>query len=265
MYNKLTLANKYLRYYLTAANGRGHGIHSPFIYRFVRDVLNDKKKYYTYAAIEEARKRLLKDDKVIEVEDKGAGSSVSKSSQRKINDIARAALKSPKYAQLLFRIVNYYQPSHILELGTSLGITTAYLAFAKPDAKITTIEGSPAIAAKALENFNRMDLTNINLVTGDFKHALQPALEQLSTIDLAFIDGNHRKEPTLQYFEEILKHSHADTILVFDDIHWSAEMEDAWTVIKRHAAVTCTVDLFFLGLVFLKNEFKTPQHFTIRF
>jgi predicted O-methyltransferase YrrM len=265
MYNKLTLANKYLRFYLSASNGKGHGIHSPFIYQFVRNVLNDNKKYSSYAAIEEARKRLLKDHQIIEVEDKGAGSTVSKSSQRKISEIARSALKSPKYAQLLFRIVNYYQPAHILELGTSLGITTAYLASANANAKLTTIEGSPAIAAKALENFKRLDFRNINLVTGDFKHALKPALEQLSTVDLAFIDGNHRKEPTLQYFEEILEHSHSKTILVFDDIHWSAEMEEAWTVIKRHASVTCTVDLFFLGLVFLRDEFKTPQHFTIRF
>jgi len=255
VYNKFALARKFISYYLTAANGKGHGIHSPFIYQFVRNVLNDK---YNNAGIEAVRKRMLRDDTVIEVEDKGAGSAVSKTNKRKISEIARAALKPPKYAQLLYRIAKYYQPKQILELGTSLGITTAYLAQTAP---VITIEGSKNIAAKAQENFDSLGLKNIHLINADFDDALQ----QLPLIDLAFIDGNHRKEPTLRYFEEILKHSTQQSIFIFDDIHWSAEMEEAWNVIKEHPAVTCTVDLFFIGLVFLRDEFKHPQHFTIRF
>lgn len=258
MYNKLTLARKFINYYLTAANGKGHGIHSPFIYQFVRDVLNDDKQYDAYAQIEAVRRRMLNDDTVIEVEDRGAGSAVSKSSKRKISEIARAALKPPKYAQLLYRIARFYQPKQILELGTSLGITTAYLAKSAP---VITIEGSKEIAAKAQQNFESLGLQNIHLINSDF----DDALEQLPTVDLAFIDGNHRKAPALKYFEQILRHSTKETIFIFDDIHWSAEMEDAWHVIKHHAAVTCTVDLFFIGLVFLRDEFRHPQHFTIRF
>jgi predicted O-methyltransferase YrrM len=263
MYKKLTLARKFLHYYFTAANGRGHGIHSPFIYRFVRDVLNDKKQYEAYASIEKIRTQLLKDDTVIMVEDMGAGSAVSRSKQRKINEIARAALKPPKYAQLLYRMAKFYRPQHVLELGTSLGITASY--FAAAVSKLTTIEGAPAIAEKARENFEKLGLQNIQLITGDFDEVLQPALEKLPVVDLAFIDGNHRKAPTLRYFEQILARSNPQTIFIFDDIHWSEEMEAAWDVIKKHPAVTCTVDLFFIGLVFLRDEFKTPQHFTIRF
>lgn len=265
MYNKFTLARKFLHYYVTAANGKGHGIHSPFVYTFVQSVLNDNKSYYAYAEVEKLRRRMLKDNSVIEVQDLGAGSSVSKTNKRKIKEIARAALKPPKYAQLLFRIANFYQPQHILELGTSLGITTAYLASAIPKAKILTIEGAPAIASKALRNFESLDLRNITLIGGNFNDALQPALQELSVVDLAFIDGNHRKAPTLEYFGWILKHSRPETILIFDDIHWSAEMEEAWETIKQNPAVTCTIDLFFIGLVFLRHEFQGPRHFTVRF
>jgi predicted O-methyltransferase YrrM len=259
VYNKLTLARKFIRYYFTAANGRGHGIHSPFIFALVRDVLNDDKQYDAYHRIESVRKRMLKDHTVIEVEDRGAGSAVSKSNQRRISEIARAALKPPKYAQLLFRMVNFFKPEYVLELGTSLGITTAYLAQAAR--QVITIEGSAAIAEKARRNFESLGLKNIQLINSDFEDALQ----QLPVVDLAFIDGNHRKAPTLKYFEQILNHSTKETIFIFDDIHWSAEMEEAWDVIKAHSAVTCTVDLFFIGLVFLRDEFKSPQHFTIRF
>ena len=265
MYNKFTFARKFLHYYFTAANGKGHGIHSPFVYTFVRSVLNDSKNYYAYAEVEKVRRRMLKDNSVIEVQDLGAGSTVSKTNKRKIKEIARAALKSTKYAQLLFRMVNFYQPERILELGTSLGITTAYLASAMPSGKIITIEGSPAIASKALRNFESLDLRNITLIGGNFNDALQPALQELSVVDLAFIDGNHRKAPTLEYFESILKHCRPGTILIFDDIHWSREMEEAWEAIKQHPAVTCTIDLFFIGLVFLRHEFQGPRHFTVRF
>jgi predicted O-methyltransferase YrrM len=265
MYNKLTLARKFIHYYFTAANGKGHGIHSPFIYQFVRNVLNDREQYDAYPRIEEMRKRMLKDATVITVEDRGAGSAVSKDRQRKINEIARAALKPPKYAQLLFRMAKFYHPEHILELGTSLGITTSYFASAAPAAQITTVEGAPAIAEKAKQHFDSAGLQNIQLITGDFDEVLGPALKKLPAINFAFIDGNHRKAPTLRYFEQILARSTPEAIFVLDDIHWSAEMEEAWHVIKDHPAVTCTVDLFFIGLVFLRDEFKTPQHFTIRF
>ncbi|HEX6181033.1 MAG TPA: class I SAM-dependent methyltransferase [Chitinophagaceae bacterium] len=265
MYSKFTLAEKYLLYYLTASNGKGHGIHSPFIFRFVQQVLNDRKEYYGYEEIEALRDRMKVDDTVITVDDLGAGSGSTKKKNRRISQIARTALKSPKYAQLLFRMVNFYQPQYILELGTSLGITTAYMATANPSAQITTIEGSEAIAHKAIENFSRLNLQHIRVVTGNFDREIKPVIHSMPKVDLAFVDGNHRREPTIHYFEEIISRCRPDSIIVFDDIHWSEEMEEAWAFIKQHPVVTCTVDLFFLGLVFLKDEFKSKQHFCIRF
>ncbi|CAN5499902.1 class I SAM-dependent methyltransferase [soil metagenome] len=265
MYSSFQLAKKYLRYYLSASNGKGHGTHSPFVYNFITHVLNDNKKYACYKDIEVIRQQLLRDRTVIEVEDFGAGSALIKSNQRIVKAIARSSLKQPKYAQLLFRMVQYYQPKQVLELGTSLGITTAYLASGNVVAQIYTCEGAPQIAAIAQQHFNGLALKNIQLITGDFAATLPPLLQTTGTVDFAFIDGNHRKEPTLQYFQQLLNHANANTILVFDDIHWSAGMEEAWAEIQQHPAVTLTIDLFFIGIVCLNKDIKNSQHFIIKY
>jgi predicted O-methyltransferase YrrM len=265
MYSPLQLAGKYLRYWLTASNGRGHGVHSPFVFEFIEQVLRNKKHYYAYGPIEGLRQQLRHTPDVIDVEDFGAGSTVLKTRQRSIKDMARSSLKPPKFAQLLFRIANHYQSTTVLELGTSFGITTAYLASGNRNALVYTCEGAPSIAGVAQQNFNALGLNNIILLQGDFAKTLPILLESLQQVDLAFVDGNHRKKPTLDYFEQLLPKTTPQSILVFDDIHWSAEMEAAWGEIKAHPAVTLTIDLFFIGLVLVSPDFKEKQHFTIRF
>lgn len=265
MYSAFQLATKYFKYYLSASNGKGHGIHSPFVFSFIKDVLNDKKEYPYYQQIESVRKRLLQDERTISVQDFGAGSSVIKTNERVVKKVAASSLKPKKYAQLLSRIVHHYQTEQILELGTSFGITTAYLASGNPSSKVYTCEGAPSIAAIARENFAALSLNNIELTEGDFAQTLPPLLNRLPEINLAFIDGNHRLEPTLDYFNRLLSHIHPAGILIFDDIHWSKEMEQAWTTIKAHPSVTCTIDLFFIGLVFINPDFKVKQDFVIRF
>jgi predicted O-methyltransferase YrrM len=265
LYNTFKLAKKYIRYYITASNGKGHGIHSPFVFEFIQKILTDTKKYNSYTAIEQQRKILLQNNNTIEVTDFGAGSNKLKSTKRKIKNIAASSLKPKKFAQLLFRIVQFYQPATIIELGTSLGITTCYLAKANEQAIVYTCEGAAAIAQVAAQQFSALQIKNINLTIGDFATTLSPLLQSITTIDLAFIDGNHRKVPTIAYFETLLQVSNTHTIFIFDDIHWSEEMEAAWQYIQQHAAVTLTVDLFFIGIVCINPTIKQKQQFTIRF
>jgi len=265
MYSKFQLAANYLNYYLTASNGKGHGMHSPFVFDLITRILNDKTEYDDYNKVENLRKKLSYDETKLKIEELGAGSSAGKSNLRSIASITRNAVKSKKWGQLLYRIVKYYQPKTIIELGTSLGITTSYLSLANPGAKIFTLEGSTQIANIAKQNFRTLELENIKLIQGNFNNTLPAVLYQVPTIDLVFIDGNHRKEPTENYFHWLLSKVHNDTILIFDDIHWSQEMEEAWEYIKSHLAVRCSVDLFFLGIVFFRQEFKGRQHFKIRF
>lgn len=265
MFSRFQLVFKYICYYLTASSGRGHGTHSPFIFQFITQVLNDRQHYDAYEKAERLRQRLLQDTTIIKVDDYGAGSSVDKSNRRSISSIEGNAVKSKKYGQLLYRMVKYYQPATILELGTSLGITTSYLAIANPNAKLITIEGAKEIASVAKQNFKTSELHNVELVEGNFNHTLSPVVCGLSSIDFAFIDGNHRQEPTERYFQQLLLKINDNTIFVIDDIHRSREMEEAWEVIQQHPSVRCSVDLFFIGIIFFRTVFREKQHFKIRF
>ncbi len=265
MYSTFKLAKKYLRYFLSASNGKGHGIHSPFVFDFITNVLSDKKKYLCFNAIEKVRNDLLHDNRIIEVEDFGAGSSVNSSNKRIVKNIATSSLKNKKFAQLFFRIVNYYKPETIIELGTSLGITTAYLASANHFTTVYSLEGANNIITIAQDTLHHLGVKNIELIKGNFSETLPGLLSKIEKVDLAFVDGNHRKEPTIQYFNMLLEKSTERSVFIFDDIHWSADMEEAWKQIQQHPAVTLTIDLFFVGLVFFNKDFKAKQHFTIRF
>lgn len=265
MYSATQLARKYFKYYLAASNAKGHGVHSPFVFDFIKFVKNDSQVYECYPKIEELRMQLLRTKAFIEVRDFGAGSTVLKTRQRAIYKMSQSSLKPRKFAQLLYRIVQYYKPQTILELGTSFGITSAYLASANAAATVHTLEGSPSIASIARSHFDSLNLQNVHLTEGDFTHTLQPLLNDLPMVDLAFIDGNHRKEPTLQYFQCLLAKINEQSILIFDDIHWSQEMEEAWEQIKSDSRVTLSIDLFFIGLIFFRKDFKETQHYSIRF
>jgi predicted O-methyltransferase YrrM len=265
MYSAIALGKKYLNYYFAASNGKGHGVHSPFVFEFITKVLNNKKQPAVFKQIEQQRELLKKDSTRLHIEDFGAGSVVSASKTRRVNSIARTALKPKKYGQLMHRMINHYMATRVVELGTSLGITSSYLASANPLTKVYTFEGSKEIAAVARKTFDDLALFNIKLIEGNFDDTLPAFLEKHNRVDFAFIDGNHRKEPTLRYFHQLLKASNEHSIFVFDDIHWSEEMEAAWEEIKQHEAVTLTIDLFYIGVVFFRKEQKVPQHFTIRY
>lgn len=265
MYSPVQLAFKYVKYYLTASNGKGHGVHSPFVFDFITNVINDNRHFYAYDFIEDCRQEILENNKVLTIEDFGAGSTITKSNERKVKDIARSALKPKKFGQLMFRMVNYFGSNTIAELGTSLGITTAYLATGNLRGNVYTFEGAKQVAEMAKQSFNDLALHNIGVIEGNFDDTLQQQLDKMSSVDFAFVDGNHRKEPTLRYFNQLLEKSTKFSVFVFDDIHWSKEMEEAWHYIQQHADVKLTIDLFFIGIVFFRKEQKVPQHFVIRF
>lgn len=263
-YSPLQLALRYLQFWFTASPRRGHGVHSPFVYAFVEDVLTDTKSYDDFRDIERLRRQLLEGKEFIPVADWGAGSSYGSSADRRVSDIARRAAKSPRLAQLLYRIARYFQPQHILELGTSLGISTAYLAKGCPSARVITIEGSPAVRQKAVNNLEKLQLARVECLEGQFDDLLPGLLQHLPVVDLSYIDGNHRKEPTLKYFHWLLQHRDSHSLIIFDDIHWSREMEEAWEIICQSPEVRLTIDLFHFGLVFFREEFVEKQHFNIR-
>jgi len=265
MYSRRRLAQKYLHYYFTAANGKGHGVHSPFVFDFIIHVLNDRRRYPDYDVIEGLRRRLRRDERLLEVEDLGAGSAWKEMKQRSIGDITRRAAKAPRLGQLLYRIARYYQPKVMLELGTSLGFSAAYLGSGvRENGRLWTVEGSGQVAGVARRNLAGLGL-EAEVIEGNFDAVLPGLLERIGPVDLAFVDGNHRREATLSYFEQLMGNAGEKALFIFDDIHWSAGMEEAWGTITRDPRVYLTIDLFFFGLVFLRDEFKVKQNFTIRY
>lgn len=245
-----------------------HGVHSPFVYNLVTRCFYDRKEYEAYKIIQNYRNRLLKNHKSIRVKDFGAGSRIFSSEERKISAIAKNSGITSKRARLLYRIVTYLKVKNVLELGTSLGIGSMAIA-AKKQVQLTTLEGCPATAKVAGDYFAEFGMKNIQLIVGEFEEIL-PELKKKRTgipadpaIDLIYFDGNHQKEATLAYFEELLPLIHNDSVFIFDDIHWSADMEEAWTDIKNHPRVKVSIDTFYWGLVFFRRE-QEKEHFVIR-
>ena len=265
MYSPSRLFLNYLRYYLNSSNSRGYGTHSPFVFDFIKKILNDRTEYPAYKIIEAERRLLLRDETLLSVKDFGAGSGHNKTNSRKVSEIAKHSLKPTKYATLLFRMAAYFKAESIIELGTSLGTTTAYLALSRPSAKVLTFEGADEIAARAKVMFEKLGISNISQVNGNFDDTIVPAMKQAGKADFVFIDGNHRYLPTVNYLHQLLPVIHEFTVVVMDDIHWSADMEKAWEYCRKHPAVTMSIDLFFVGILFFRKEFRVPQHFSIRF
>jgi len=227
----------------------------------VENTLEDERHYYAFSDIERLRELLLKDTTKIKVTDLGAGSHrLKKEETRSIAAICKTAVSPPKKCQLLFKIVHQVKPKTILEIGTSLGISTIYQAKAASNAQLISLEGSPAIAQVAQQNLKRLKVNNTTITTGPFEATLVPALQQLKKLDYVFIDGNHRQDATLLYFEKCLDFAHADSVFVIDDIYWSAEMQAAWQSICQHPKVTLSVDYFDVGLVFFRKDHLEKEH-----
>ncbi len=260
MSNYLYRIYKYFKHQLTARHSYGYGIHSPYIYYFTKFVIYEKNSYYIFSSIESIRSLLKKDNSVISVTNFGTGTGGNKV----IKDIARTSLKSPEYGQLLFRIVNFAKCKDILELGTSLGLTTCYLASGSGKSHCITMEGCPETAKIARRNFDKLHLDNIDIVIGDINKNLAFTIEKFDKLDFLFIDANHRSEAVLNYFEECLPKLHNKTIMVVDDIYWSKDMEEAWKSIKRHERVTSTIDLFQIGIVFFDPDLY-KKNYKMRF
>jgi predicted O-methyltransferase YrrM len=248
--------------YRMQAKGR-HSIHSPFVYELYENCIYSNNFKFDNQAIEAMRSSYLNRSQSIEVMDFGAGSRVSRSNQRKISDIARYTLKSAKEAHFVASFAQYIQAKIIIELGTSLGITTAYIATANPKATIFSIEGSETIHLIAKESIDHLKLNNIELLRGNFEQVF-PSLLAQEKPDLIYIDGNHTEAASLRYFELAIQKMEKNGFILLDDIYWSKGMTKAWETIIADKRVSLSIDLYHFGIISLKEDF-TKQHFILKF
>lgn len=238
-----------------------HSLHSPFTYSFHKKIIQRDRHEPEFIAIEEIRKKLQLDERTIEVTDLGAGSRVNKGSQKKVKRIAEYEISKPRFSRLWYRVARSNKSKNILEIGTSLGINTLYLSQAIENGKLITIEGCPSTAAIAQENFDKLQHCPIELLIGDAAQKIAGITESL---DLAYIDANHTYQGTTKYFELLLPKIHSDSIMIFDDIHWSDGMEKAWNEVRKHPSVRLSLDLFSAGILFFK-EGLPREHFRIQY
>ncbi len=240
-----------------------HAVHSPFVFSLITQCFYDRKPKPEYSILKKYRNSLLENTNTIEVTDFGAGSKVFKSNTRPISKIAETAGISRKRAELLFRITNYFQPNSILEIGTSLGLATSALALGNSKAKIITLEGCPNTMANAKNQLELFNLKNVECITTEFSKYFKTYNLQTITYNFIYLDGNHSKTATLDYFELLLPTVTNESVWIFDDIHWSEDMDEAWEIIKKHPKVSVTIDTFQWGLVFFRKE-QPKEHFVIR-
>jgi predicted O-methyltransferase YrrM len=255
---------RYLEYLRKSGHWKGFGIHSPFVFNFVANIMRESHDYYDFKKIKAWRKSLVRNQTSLNILDLGAGSVVANDTTKKIATIARHGAIPEKYGKLLYRMIIRYEPQNILELGSSLGLSTLYLALPKRKAEVCSIEGCPQTAEFARFTLEQLGVFNVSVTTGSFNEKLDETCRKLNRLDFVFFDGDHRKEPTLRYFNECLKYAHNESIFVFDDIHWSKGMENAWQEIIAHPEVTVSIDLFRLGIVFFRKECQ-KENFIVRY
>ncbi|NNE15592.1 MAG: class I SAM-dependent methyltransferase [Saprospiraceae bacterium] len=255
----LKLLWSYLKFWWRSKNQ--HGVHSPFVFKLVTDCFYDKSNYNDYSKLRQYRKELLSNKDSIEVTDLGVGSHMMKTKKRVIAHMAKNAGSTLSRTKLLYRFVQYFKMESILELGTSLGIATHAMGLAQPEASITSLEGCPNITIFASDNLKANGIQNATVINTEFSQGLNKLSQE--TFDLMYIDGNHQKEATLEYFETLLEKTHNDSIMIFDDIYWSKGMTEAWNTIVAHPQVTVSIDTFFWGIVFFRRE-QVKEHFIIR-
>jgi len=250
-----------LKFYF--ASDTYYRVHSPFLFELLDNTLEDDRQYYIFEEIEELRQKLLSDNSIIEVEDLGAGSKTTKSNQRSIKSITSSAVSPAYQSQFLYKLANFMKSENIIELGTSMGISSLYLSAYSNKVKLISLEGSKNILELANKNFTVFNKKNISTLLGHFDQTLPKALMQIDKLDMVYIDGNHAKAPTLNYFNACLPKVYDQTVLIFDDIYWSKGMTEAWEIIKSNPTVRLSLDMYYFGIVFFNSDIKKKQDFKI--
>lgn len=245
----------YIQHFLKATR-KGHGVHSPFVYSLCEEVFYNSNSFYDFEKLKKTREKLSHNKTLLKIEDLGAGSKAMHNENRKVASILKKGNSSIKQAELLYRLINYIKPVQVIELGTSLGMTTLYLCSADPAKKVYSLEGSQALVDHAKKILESHYIKNCELIKGNFDETFPALLDKLPAGGLLYFDGNHTYEATLRYFQQALKKKNADSVFIFDDIYWSEGMQKAWMEIKSHPSVKLSIDAWHFGLVFFKEEIK---------
>ncbi len=254
MKNNIFQFIEYIKYKFTAKKVKKED--SLFLFELYQYLKSFKIPKEDIKTIQQYRRLALHNHNTIEHTDLGAGAGNKEYIRyfAKVSEIFKRASIDKKSGRLLYALVNYFKPEHILEFGTLLGLGTTYLALANPASTVITMEGCAELANVARRYINKSNAKNVDIMVGEFNTVLPTAINTLKTLDFVYFDGNHQYEPTLKYFNACKSHINNDTIFIFDDIYWSEGMKRAWKAIKKDNDVTTTLDIYHFGMVFFKKE-----------
>ena len=258
------LVTRFIEYKIKA-NTR-YKIHSPFVFDLINKVFRDKEYKNDFALLDPFVNELKDSKAIIETTDFGAGAGASdyKVYLKPVRKIVKERSHTISRLHLLYNLARYFGPHNMLEFGTAAGVSSLYLKKGLPNSRMITMEGCPGLSAVSRENFSKMRIENIEIANGNFDVLLDEILKRFDKLDFVFFDGNHRKEPTLDYFNRCIDKADENTLFLFDDIHWSKGMEAAWNSIKVDERVSITVDIFWFGLVFFKKG-VVKQNFIVKY
>ena len=165
-----------------------------------------------------------------------------------VSDVVSASRKQGD-AFRLFSLAKDFDCRNIIELGTNVGVSSAYLRLGQAGSgTVSTFDASAYRLRLAKQLHDTCEINGIDLVMGMFDDTLPKRLIDLGNIDMAFIDGNHHFSPTMSYFDQIYAKSAATCIFVFDDIRWSTGMRQAWAALKSDSRFSLLIDMVGMGV-----------------
>lgn len=249
-----------LQYVLRAHYRKGHWVHSPFTFHTLNYVIFERTPYYSFSAIENLRQQLQQNNTTLNLQPLGTSKAKTTTIARELKNSA----KSPRLAQLLQRLCASNQSHYIIELGTNLGLSTAYLASNNTQSQVYTLEGQPELCQIAQQNFKQLHLNNIQIIEGNIDDTLPRLIQQIPQIDLLFIDANHQYQATINYYNLAKSKVHKNTIIIFDDIHWSKGMQQAWNEIRQDPDIRLSIDIFHMGIIWFNTDIP-KQHYIVAF
>ncbi|MBC7450192.1 MAG: class I SAM-dependent methyltransferase [Cytophagales bacterium] len=252
---------QFIKHYISGGNE--HSIHSPFVYGIYTRIIQNHG-LPVYEIVDQHYFELIENEHFIENINPGAGTSMVSAKKIRVKQLARDSIKQLPWRQLICRLTHERDPKVIIELGTSFGVTTAYLALTCPDAKVYTFEANPVLAQLARTLFQESGIHNIEIIEGNIDHTLVPFLRSIGKVDVAYIDANHRFRPSIRYAEHLMDHVHEKSLLILDDLYWSYEMTKAWKGLCHKKKVTASIDLWQIGLMYFRKE-QVKENFKLRF
>lgn len=253
---------RFLRHLWTSK--RWNAFHSPYLFSLFQYACDEKVTFSLFKQIELYRNTFLSSAKQVTRTDKGAGSKRTTSNQLPLQKIARSSLSNPFQCRFMSRLVQYSRARTVVELGTSLGISTAYLAAGMSEGNVYSVEGDPILSNHAQQMLKELNLPHIHLINDTFENFITSLPDEISGIDILFIDGDHRKDRLLKYYNGLLPKLHAGSIVIVDDIHWSPDMEEGWKEISAQKEISQSVDCFYFGLLFFDQIFLAKEHHKVR-